>query len=970
MTMPGFIQQQIVGPNGIPIYGSIPQNSAYDSPQAQMQMQMGGGMFMPQGIMGVPMQAGVSGAIGNTPMTDSVSALSAILQEQVSQTQVQNQMLSQMHSTMRTQNREIAAATAIQTKVISEVLTQIRDELTKGTTVAQAAQAGPTGGPTTNHPVDEQIVTQQGAQDAQLSETAHPVDAPEATTPPPSAGITTGHQRFRRTSGGNLAGSRARPQRQGPQLSPGMPEPYATRAGGVTPGPIPPQPENPPHFGPAPASGRAPETPRQQTLQARLTQMGFQAQGVTRMRFHEGRASFSIPGVARMIAGHAAQAMSDYEEKNFRYEYDDQGNISRVLRVRTPGVIPETGEVVGGAEGRAAAARGEQAVLEDAGPVSRRLQTALGYGGRNMATFATEGTLGSMLGPLEGPLGIAVGGAIFGTHELQKQREKNLFYQQASGEGNWQAGIAGRAHAEAFGIRNIFTMPGSMAREIYQGVYAEAPGTTTESRQMQSGALDFAVHQYRKTGMDVATSMELIRTSIRNGVQSFNDLDTAITSVSTTAKDAGQNSMVAIKNFSQLYGAILGNVTGSGSTATQIAATFTNLQTQWGRQAGFTAENFLGTTQGQGFKIGAIAAGLNPINAQVQVAQGGSQATRIQGQVTEGSYRMLWQDLGGQDLTTDALQIAQGMDLPRDKSGKVAGSDAQRQVAAQLLTSRGMSLDAVTNTAAALGLGQWTQEQALQRLGALALNGGDIGAESEANKQSASAGGYAAKHPTQLNSGQKIITARSVGAQGSDTARGRGIGAAGGITEGHASKGETALGVQTNALYTAVGTESEEARKYVAMVNDTGRRSALAEALLKAEKSYKHKQFVVQTKDGPKTVSYHDLFSNYKDQLRTGNVIDAQTGNRLSDADELNVAGTGKDLEGTASAGRKAPKGAKNFSATAGSGEVTIKPSSELQRWFTFITSGGITVDQANRNAVPANAFYPDPSQMPSATGN
>ena len=922
---------QVVGPDGVPIYSSSPQNSAQQSPTNQM-------VYMPSGMLPAATPAGIMGSIGNTPMTDSMNALQQLLQQQADQNMLSTQILSQMHDTMRAQTKEItkdfsemrrhtAEMTALQTQSIDHILTQIKNELGPG--AAQAAGGGRHRLGEGTHPVDEGKVAQQGAQDADTATDAHPPDAPEATPSPAAATITTGHQRFGR--------------RAGQQLPAGMSEPYATRSGGMTSGPIPPDVQQEP-LGPIPQHQRGPAGPAGPTAHP-----GGAHGAPVRRSSGGGRADLSIPGVAQAVSGHLSQRLSDYESRHFDYDTDESGNITKVYRKVPTGPGPE------------------DFTRAEAGPISRGVQgTVSGLGGK-LGSFASEGRMGALLGPLEGPGGLIVGGAVMGVHQMQRQRQLNQSFQQATG-GSFSSAFSNRIGQEGFSLRNMLTMPGSTAREIYQGVIASAPGQTEESRGAQSGALDFAVHQYRKTGMDVADSMNLIRTNIEHGVDSFNNLNTAITSVSDTAKGAGENSMMAIKNFSQMYGMLLGNTTGSGATASQIASTFTNLQTSWGRSAGLTSENFLGTTQGQGFMIGATAAGLNPINAQAQVAVGGAAGTRVQGQVTEGSYRTLWQDLGGQDLTDMAQQIAGSLNLSQDKStGKyIAGSSDQKQVALQIVQERQLSPNTVISMASTLGLGTWSQDKAMQMLGALALNGGDIGATAEANKQAS--GGEAANHPTEIN-GQKIVTGQSTGQTNSATSQGKGIGAAG-LTPANASKGEIALSKQTQELYSAAGTKSGEAEKYVQMVNSTGKRSAIAEALLKNEKSYKNKHFIVDTSSGEKEVSYQELFNSYKDQLVTGNVRDADTGNELSGADELNTPGTGGSLTTTKSAGRKAPKGAKDVSTTAGSGEVTIKPSDELARWFTFAASGGASIDQANRNGVPAPAFLPDPSQYPSATGN
>jgi hypothetical protein len=146
----------------------------------------------------------------------------------------------------------------------------------------------------------------------------------------------------------------------------------------------------------------------------------------------------------------------------------------------------------------------------------------------------------------------------------------------------------------------------------------------------------------------------------------------------------------------------------------------------------------------------------------------------------------------------------------------------------------------------------------------------------------------------------------------------------------------------------------------------TGQRSSILEALLRDEKGLKDKSFVVQTKDGSKAVSFEEAFKSFEDQLSRGDVVIQQTGETVAQA----TGQMGDRGAAVTSSGKAAPKGAKDPSQAGVTGTVTIYATDELRRILGIVTSGGVSVDQARRQGVPAAPFPSTPYEYPNATGN
>jgi hypothetical protein len=141
----------------------------------------------------------------------------------------------------------------------------------------------------------------------------------------------------------------------------------------------------------------------------------------------------------------------------------------------------------------------------------------------------------------------------------------------------------------------------------------------------------------------------------------------------------------------------------------------------------------------------------------------------------------------------------------------------------------------------------------------------------------------------------------------------------------------------------------------------TGQRSAILEGLLKDEKGLKDKHFVVQGPNGPVTVDFEQAFTQYRDQLRRGDVVVHESGQTVAEA-------TGKMGDRTGqvtSTSKEPPKGAGSGAAPAGS--VAIYPAPELERILRLVYGGGAYADSARRAGVPAAPFPSDPSLYPSA---
>lgn len=637
------------------------------------------------------------------------------------------------------------------------------------------------------------------------------------------------------------------------------------------------------------------------------------------MSVREGLHSFSLAEMSQRAAGHLAATMQGYRQG---WGYSDEGGW--------------------------AYKRGRQS--RTATPMEARLLNVSSNVGTAAGRVASGESIGAALpgiGRVAGPLGFAAGGALLGGHFLEHQREANRTYQQITGGDNFSltdptSGFRQRVGQMGFELSQFGVMQGEDARMLYLGT--TATGLQGGERQ---GALDFATKQFRKTGMDVADALGLIEASVRSGVTEFSSLGAALDKVSQTARETGQNVQTVQRAFANTLGTVQSQVTG-GSSAPAIAAGIQQEVSKQGHLLGSQLD-FSGMLSQPAMMMQAAQLGQSPMAYMARVQEDPSllgkglqsQVDRVRDSVFGGSAlqfahgeaQRAMAQTGGQLTESDAAGIGRTM----AERGML--NPTQFMAVAQAMGIGGVTPANVYEVAAKVALGGFRFDQALSTP-QLPDKGTTIG-------------------------GQRLLTARDIRPiKGGDRETARATGA-------QQKQIANALGAPGVEALSAAGLSylhgiqgSTDAHMRVTDPG-TGRRSAVLEALLRDEKSLRDKSFVVQTKDGSRAVSFEEAFRSYEDQLSRGDVVIQQTGETVAQA----TGQMGDRGAGTPSAGQPATKGSRAPGQGGVTGTVTIYATDELRRILGIVTTGGVSVDQARRQGVPAAPFPATPYDYPNATG-
>lgn len=637
--------------------------------------------------------------------------------------------------------------------------------------------------------------------------------------------------------------------------------------------------------------------------------------------------SFSLADMGQRVAGHLAQGLQDAQAQSGWQQVEGEDTW-----VRWSG-------------------KGRQAVAEQAGPLRARVLNARANALTAAGAVARGESVGAALpglGRVAGPVGFAAGGAMLGAHFLERQRDANRTYQQITGGDNFSltnptSGFRQRVGQMGFELSQFGVMQGEEARSLYLGT--TAAGLQGGERQ---GALDFATQQFRKTGMDVADSLALIEASVRNGVTEFSSLTGALDKVSKTARETGQNVQTVQRAFANTLGTVQTQVTGGGS-APAIAAGIQQEVSKQGRLLGSQLD-FTGMLSQPAMMMQASQLGMTPMAYAARSQEDPSllgrglqsQVDRVRDSVFGGSAlqfahgeaQRAMAATGGQLTSEDAAGIGRTM----AERGML--NPTQFMAVAQAMGIGGVTPANVYEVAAKVALGGFRFDKALSTP-QLPGGGSTIGGQRI----------LTVRDQRQVKGGDSE-TARAIGGQQRQIAKELGAASVGDLSRaGQAYLGRVEGSTDAHMRVTDPG---------------TGQRSAILEALLRDEKGLRDKSFVVQTKDGSKAVSFEEAFKSFEDQLSRGDVVIQQTGETVAQA----TGQMGDRGAAVTSSGKAAPKGAKDPGQAGVTGTVTIYATDELRRILGIVTSGGVSVDQARRQGVPAAPFPSTPYEYPNATGN
>ena len=273
--------------------------------------------------------------------------------------------------------------------------------------------------------------------------------------------------------------------------------------------------------------------------------------------------SLSVADVRTKISRNVTERISGWNPGHIApTAVDAQGNPTAY------GWVDKAGQVTGeNAEGPAL----QRALAKNA--VASRLKTGISAMGKGAGLEGGVEAAIPMLGKAAGVAGAVFAGTNFALDKAQDQREQNLQYQRALGGTNFE-GFGERVGENLAGWGGKFnTMGSDNARKLYAGA-AEAFGNRRGDRQ---AAMQFGTTAYMELGLDVETSLGLIRAEARKGKSDFQQLATSLREVTKAARDSGASVKDTQEYFVGLRDA-LEKAGFTGRAGTGLATSITSAQ--------------------------------------------------------------------------------------------------------------------------------------------------------------------------------------------------------------------------------------------------------------------------------------------------------------------------------------------------------------------------------------------------------
>lgn len=451
------------------------------------------------------------------------------------------------------------------------------------------------------------------------------------------------------------------------------------------------------------------------------------------------------------------------------------------------------------------------------GMVGNLGQAVAGGGGFGDILSAVAPEAATAIGEFAGPVLAGYGLVRAGLNFETSQRAANAPWQRIYGGSQIEA-FGQRARERAFQFGQMGVLSGEDAARLFEGVSS----MTTRGGERQE-ALDFAVSQFKKYGMDISDSLTLINLKLKDSNLSFRDLQNSLDNVTASARAAGINTDQARQQF-------ITQVQGLTPLVGTAAAN---------RLAGSMAQNFAG------FGQAASGLGFNLSDTQLRMIapMTGQSYGQLLGQIQEpgggnllnsGVNGLIQRSLGLMGLAPGSsgynrfVQIAARYGVsPQDIASQRVSSSVIQRIGADLLAQNVINPDTAQAFMAQTGLENVTP--------------GNIGA----TVAMAAGGGFAAKNPAPVNfSSTANVRAwtRSV-------------------------LGKSPSDLQPNVALPQPDTWQQA---YFSYAQGRGGSSAVIDALVRDQGITGKDLFVVQTSSGPRQVNFTEALQHFPDQLANG----------------------------------------------------------------------------------------------------
>lgn len=594
----------------------------------------------------------------------------------------------------------------------------------------------------------------------------------------------------------------------------------------------------------------------------------------------------------------------------------------------------------------------------------------------NFGEGGVAGEGGMLQGAMKGVKGVGAAAGVIGAVVMALQKiyevgmdqtsqyyeERGALRQSSRTGGNEDMGDVIAERPRRWINRNFSEEALFMGKDQAEALYAGVTdmGLRGDERRMAS---DFALAQYQRSGMDVNTSLELMRQSVDNGVTDFTELAEALDAVNMAAAEGGVTLKQAGENFTQLFTTINQNVT-SGSGATTLAADISGVSNRLGQ--GLAEVNFTNSVASRTAQYAyANSTGQDIGQVQADVMRGDSaNSSAMMSFATDRLNRIVFSSVGGIDGA-----VAQLRDYI-DSEGPFTSDEDKRELGAVALERGLYNLDHVRKVASQLGI---------------EIEGGDVGlfvgtmlanvAEGKAAVDTKST--MEAKKSGQFTDDQKgKIDGDKIDKFGKNLAvKIPGTNSEVAFQPGRQTRQEEQLrgefkdDIDTEAerqAWKAYADPTKEVsfgkngvtKSRGGMIFNTGERDKAIENLFKADLSddtmFKVKEKGKDGKVKDKEVTFSEAISMYSEQLSSGEaeiVAGNKKGQRVGDVTNV------WDTKGDKNKDKKDEEKAQKV-------DVSISPKGGLEKFLKFQVGGPGDIDDA-RAAGEAPRSLPNPLNLP-----
>lgn len=527
--------------------------------------------------------------------------------------------------------------------------------------------------------------------------------------------------------------------------------------------------------------------------------------------------------------------------------------------------------------------------------------------------------------------------------EVKSQRNKNEYYQNIEGGGNF-SGFGERMHEEAY----VFTTQGMFsdeeARQAFKGVTRLGyNGRVRDQYSRQGGrqnALDFIYHAKSSYGASVAESLQQLEIVSKNSTLSLNGLQKALKDVSDTAGRAGVNAQMARKQLMDMVST--GVQAGYGAGSIPAAQNIQMGKTSLGR----SYEDI--DLSGQMSQQYAYMASSNAGMTYNQYTAMQTTSPLAAAQARAGENLSLLSQIFTQDEVNWVKQQANGL------GGQLDSDAALSIVPAFMQAFPNHNISVIQQQLAAFGIVQTSDPQKAVAY-AFTLIAGQNGDLANAKKNSSS------------------VKPMSVGAANKAAASGKNS-----MLIKDFGTTPTPKRINSKAAFDSPrvqesSSDSDAMKAYKDTVSKTNQRNPVIENLLQHVKDQDDAKVVVHTSKGQRVISLKDAIKSHPEELSAGSVrfVDGSeqgksvqdllgTGSTNSTVNWTSEAAKSKGTEGTSVKDweKKHPSRttSSNSGGTAANGKVVVDLSDTAKQLLKISSATGIA-GANGEGAPPLNSY-------------